>query len=207
MIAQPHPWREAERNPHPRTRYAYGFDGSAKRRPFRVSRLPPEGSRERSLDGSSWLEPPASRCCTALHTGNACWIGAIIPGLAGVRLACSRRNHNPDKSPTPDNHNTSAPVRERPTTSRSVRCASHDTSPPRARRRSHAQACDATVAPPPWNAPPCPPPPCAAWTRSGWQRTAAPSNAAVNAHHISPCALYKFLPNFTRAGSPHTYIP
>jgi hypothetical protein len=39
----------------------------------------------RSL-GISWLEPPASRCCTAYIRIITCRIGAIVPGLVGVRL-------------------------------------------------------------------------------------------------------------------------
>jgi hypothetical protein len=90
----------------------------------------------RSL-GISWLEPPASRCCTALHTDNSLPDRSNSTRFGWRKADFNRSSHNLDKSPTTDNHSTSTPVRERPTTSRSARHASHGTSGPRARSRSH----------------------------------------------------------------------
>jgi len=84
----------------------------------------------------SWLEPPASRCCTALHTGNTLPDRSNSTRFGWRNAGCSRNYRNPDKSPSTDNHNTSTPVRGRPTTSHTARRASHGTSAPRARRRS-----------------------------------------------------------------------
>jgi hypothetical protein len=170
MVTQPHLWREVERNPHRRTRYARGGDGSGKQgarsfwsrlvgRP--LSALPVYLPVKAQVVGSSlmnpvmrdpdsspgcrgrkpgeftprvsWLGPPASRCCIALHGGNSPPDRSNSTRFGWRKAGCSRRSHNPDKSPTTDYHNTSTPVRDRPTTSRSVRCASHGTS---ARRQS-----------------------------------------------------------------------
>ena len=79
----------------------------------------------------SWLEPTASRCCTELHTDNSLSDRSNSTRFGWRKAGCSRSSHNPDKSPTTDYHNTSTPVRDRPTTSRSVRRASHGTSAPR----------------------------------------------------------------------------
>src|SRR5438477_5689002 len=82
---KPHPSREAERNPFRRTRYAYESPHSCRMR-TRLAAAP-EGSRENMLDGSAgWNRLPAGVALRYVRV-IACRIGAIVPGLAGVRLA------------------------------------------------------------------------------------------------------------------------
>lgn len=59
----------------------------------------------------SWLEPPASRCCTALHTGNSLPDRSNNTRFGWRKAGCSRSSHNPE-SPTTDNHNTSMELDE-----------------------------------------------------------------------------------------------
>jgi hypothetical protein len=87
--------------------------------------------------GISWLELPASRRCTALLTDNSLPDRSNSTRSGWRKADCNRSSHNLDKSPTTDNHCTSTPVPERPTTSHSARHASHGTSGPRASRRRH----------------------------------------------------------------------
>src|SRR5438067_6936043 len=85
IVTQPHPSREAERNPFRRTRYAYESPHSCRMR-TRLAAAP-EGSRENMLDGSAgWNRLPAGVALRYVRV-IACRIGAIVPGLAGVRLA------------------------------------------------------------------------------------------------------------------------
>src|SRR5438067_4310804 len=85
IVTQPHPSREAERNPFRRTRYAYDSPHSCRMR-TRLAAAP-EGSRENMLDGSAgWNRLPAGVALRYVRV-IACRIGAIVPGLAGIRLA------------------------------------------------------------------------------------------------------------------------
>lgn len=146
--------------------------------------------------GISWLEPPASRCCTALHTDNSLPDRSNSTRFGWRKADFNRSSHNLDKSPTTDNHSTSTPVRERPTTSRSAAMPAMVPAALVPAREAVAQAREAAVKAAPMERagvesaaaeastvetppPPCPPPPCAAWARSGSQGTAAPSYAAA----------------------------
>ena len=244
MVTQPHPWREAERNPPGRTRYAYGCVGRRTGRPPLWSRLvgrplsalpgylpvkaqilgsrlmnpvsgirtrlpaAAEGSRERSRDGSAgWDRLPAGVALRYIGV-IARRIGAIVPGLAGVRLAVvvvaiirirappriiiirPRQSGTgqppavasavPAMVPVPPMPAGEAVVQAREA---AVKPAPMEPVGVKSTAVETAAVETAAVKPAAVETPPPPwnppPPPCAAWARSGWQRTAAPSNAAA----------------------------
>ena len=131
-------------------------------------------------------------------------IGAIVPGLAGVRLAVvviaiirirappriiiirprqsgagqppAVASAVPAMVPVPPAATVKAVVqaREAAVKPTGVKSTAVETAAVKPAKSATVEA--AAGKPPPWNPPP---PPCAAWARSGWQRTAAPSNAAA----------------------------
>jgi hypothetical protein len=94
-----------------------------------LSRRLRTGTPGEIIERVSSLEPSASRYCTALHRGSS------RPDRSN-NTRSDWRKVGWSRSPTPEMYNTSTPVRDRPTTSRSVRRASRDTSDARSRHTS-----------------------------------------------------------------------
>ena len=166
-----------------------------------------EGSRERSLDGSAgWDRLPAGIALRYIRV-IACRIGAVVPGLAGVRLAVvvvviirirappriiiiRPRQSGTDQPPavaaavpamipvTPVPAGK-AVVQAREAAVEPAAVKSTAVKPAAVKTAAMETAAVETAAVETAAVETAPPPPCAAWARSGWQRTAAPSNAAA----------------------------